>query len=279
MTLDEELRLLMQELTDDETAELLSALSAPVDPEAEARIRRSVLEKRISSPEEPVPVIRHHFRLVAAAAAIICPIVLTVAAVHIFSKKQPIEPVLPNETVVTEDNAPVQTGISGSESATPGGTVTASAVTAQTTAADTARSESSATTADSGIKTEGASGSSADTGQSASVQSTTQTASSQSSGTRTTASGVSTTAERPRVSSEQESVATSVTHATSGSGQFLTRTTTAVSTTSAEKGGMVGAGEGDNRGSGDQPVEGADDPEETTTTTTTYYNPWWQPQN
>lgn len=281
MTLDDELRQLMQELTDEEAADLLSAVSAPVDPDAEARIRRSVLEKRLSAAEPPV--IRHRFRILAAAAAVVCPIVLSVAAVYLFSKKPQTPPVLPEDPAVTANDT-VQTDASRSETAPPDGTVYTTAVTAQTTVEIIARSESLSDLTASGSTA----ATSVDPGSAAFLHTTSQTVSQTVSETvsQTTVSRTKTTSATPTVSQSTESaVRTSGSTVTTTVKTSLTRQSSLTTTTTAAAGkggdqreegnGGPHSEKGGGKDEGDGPG-GVVAPEETTTTTTTTApsDPW-----
>lgn len=290
MTLDEELRHLMQELTDEETAELLSAVSAPVDPEAEARIRRSVLSKQLSASAEK-PVIRHRFRLLATAAAIVCPVVLSVAAVYLFSKKPQTPPVLPDESAVTA-GIPGTTDVRRSESTTPDGTAIASTVTAQTTQTVSVSSEDGSVT-DYKVPAGSTDTGSADPGSAASVQTTSQSQSVSQTTVSTTVSQRQTTTSAP--ASTESAYSTAPTTFTVPSLITSVSRTTTVSTTApngTEDKGLSGGKGGEN--SCDPPdaggVEGTnaptrDDqggcgpelPDETTTTTTTTAVYYWPP--
>ena len=293
MTLDEELRQLMQELTDEEAAELLSAVSAPIDPDAEARIRRSVLGKRMSVSGQPV--IRRRFRLLATAAAVVCPVILSVAAVYILSRRQQIPPVLPDDPALTAETQAVQTDVTRSESLSPDGTDAVSVVTAQTTVTVSVSTESVMTVTGDGT------GGAADTDLPASSQTGSQSDMKNAFQTTASTRQTTTTTNIPVISSEPpastaKTSASSVSSVTTTASQPV-RSSLTTSTAPAgpepdggsggEKGGEgITNGGGGEEGGGEEggedvggggiviPTPGGLEDETTTTTTTTTTTPW-----
>lgn len=279
MTLDDELRQLMQELTDEEAAELLSAVSAPIDPDAEARIRRSVLGKRMSVSGQPV--IRRRFRLLATAAAVVCPVILSVAAVYLLSRRQQIPPVLPNDPALTAETPAVQTDVTRSESLSPDGTDVVSVVTAQTTVTVSVSTESVIVVTKDRDGTAGTD--LADTDLPASSQTDAKHGFQRTAGTRQT----TTTADIPVISSEPPASTTKTTASsvssvtTTASAPVRSSLTTSTAPAGPERDGGEKGGEGITNGGEDEgsedvgsggiviPTPGGVEDETTTTTTTT----------